>query len=199
MLSPCTKENHSVLNILLNKAWKIFIQFSKYVLKHTGYKIQKDDGKHNWKLNICNFIFLIIYCALSGYNIYLTVFVSLSPPSDLLYFINAINIFRLFLGNVIKIKDTKEECKSNDFMMTTEVYVKSMNILALFEALSLCLTMIFIISGSLFHIDLFGIPSSSVISLMSVIIIIFIGVEGYRGIIINMFQARPYIYAVTEY
>lgn len=74
-------------NPLLLKLQKEYISIFRFGLKRAKYNVGLEDGTNNLLLNFVDFVFLIVYCVLSGYNVYKTFDLS-KPPSYLVFTLN---------------------------------------------------------------------------------------------------------------
>lgn len=192
------KNMRLLIKKIIDELMDYFLKISAFILKKTGYKTYEKSGRNNYHLNLVNFSFLIIYCVLSLYNCYKTT-LSITNPSYLVFAMNTFAVARLFIGHRIKIHDlVKNYAEEANTTSTENFHIKSTSILSAFEALTIFLSLLFILFGRFTDIDLLGIPSLSITSGISVINILFIGVEGYMDAIINMFQATPKGYAARD-
>ena len=185
-------------NPLLLKLQKEYISIFRFGLKRAKYNVGLEDGTNNLLLNFVDFVFLIVYCVLSGYNVYKTFDLS-KPPSYLVFTLNMLNLSRYYIANKIKIRDVKNVyLKKNVGQHIENLNVESTKVRTIIECMSLSVSMFFTIIGRLWGIDLFGIRSVSRVAIVSVVIVIFTGIEGIISIAVNMFKAEPKIYVESK-
>lgn len=177
---------------------KRYVGVFRCVLKWGKYKCELDEGTNNLLLNFVEFLSLMIYCGLSGYNVFKTFDIT-KPPSYLMFTLNVVNLTRYFISNIIIIRDAMNKCVAeNNGVLPENVNIASTKFRIINESLCLCVSLVFILLGRGFNIDLFGIPSVSVVAWVSVAIVIFTAIEGIISIGINMFKAKPKIYVVLQ-
>lgn len=189
---------HLLIKKIINKLMDYFFKLSAFILKKTGYNTYDKSGRNNYHLNLVNFSFLVMYCILSLYNCYKST-LNVVNPSYLIFSMNTLAVARLFIGHRIKIRDlVKRYAEDANTTSTENFHIKSTSILSAFEASTIFLSVLFILFGRFTNIDLLGIPSLSITSGISVVNILFVGVEGYMDAIINMFQATPKGYTARD-
>ncbi|MEY8522011.1 hypothetical protein AALA90_03140 [Lachnospiraceae bacterium 38-10] len=106
---------------------------------------------------------------------------------------------RYFISNKIIIRDAKNKfVADHKEVLREDVNVASTTFRIISESLCLCISLVFILLGRGFNIDLFGIPSVSVVAVVSVAIVFFTALEEIISIGINMFKAKPKIYTVLQ-
>lgn len=177
---------------------KKYIGVFRFVLKLGKYEWELDEGTNNLLLNFVDFISLMVYCGLSGYNVIKTFDIT-KPPSYLMFMLNVANLMRYFISNKIIIRDAKNKfVADHKEVLREDVNVASTTFRIISESLCLCISLVFILLGRGFNIDLFGIPSVSVVAVVSVAIVFFTALEEIISIGINMFKAKPKIYTVSQ-
>lgn len=184
-------------NPLLLKLQKKYISIFRFGLKKAKYNVDLEDGTNNLLLNFVDFVFLLLYCALSGYNVYKT-FDLTKPPSYLMFTLNMLNLSRYYIANKIKIRDVKNAYLKKNEGSIENLNVESAKARTIIECMALSVSAFFTIVGRLLGKDLFGVRSVSIVAIVSVVIVIFTGIEGIISIAVNMFMAEPKIYIESK-
>lgn len=184
-------------NPLFLKLQKKYISIFRFGLKKAKYNVGLEDGTNNLLLNFVDLVFLLVYCALSGYNVYKT-FNLTKPPSYLMFTLNMLNLSRYYISNKIKIRDVKNAYLKENTGCIENLNVESAKVRTIIECMALCVSAFFTIIGRLFGIDPFGVRSVSIVAIISVVIVIFTGIEGIISIAVNMFIAEPKIYVESK-
>lgn len=182
---------------LVCKLKRGFIDVLRWFLKKGKYKLELDAGTNNLLLNFIDFIFLLLYCALSGYNVIRTFDLN-KAPSYLVFTLNILNLLRYYIQNKVIIRDAKNAYLAKNGGNLENLNVVSSGIRTIFESGSLCISMFFILVGRIFDTDILGIRSASVVAIVSIIIVIFTFIEEINRIAINMFKAEPKVYIDSE-
>lgn len=162
-------------------------------LEKGQYKVGLEDGTNNLLLNFVDFTFLLIYCVLSGYNVYKTFDLNTSP-SYLLFILNIMELLRYYIANKVKIRDVKKAYLKEHGGCLGNLNIEATKFRTIIECVSLSVSTVFIVVGRVWGNDILGIKSVSVVALISVVIVIFTGIENVIGIAVNMFKAEPKIF-----
>lgn len=169
-----------------------FKRLMKFCLKKTNYECSTETN--DIALHTLDIIFVFIYFLLSLYNI-ITTFTMQKPPSYLMYFLNFVTLSRYFLSNIINTQIAKKQfIKENNNENIPDINVSSKITLIIVECITLCTSLIFIAMGRLFSINLFGIPTVSIVACVSFIIVITTLIEEFLKISISFYNAKPKIY-----